>query len=336
MVPWLEVVGVAANGKIGIDKMKSLKADVVTLDLEMPEMNGLETLREMKIQGLKQKVIVFSAASQKGAALTLEALGGGALDFVAKPGPGNPSEGPAEPAVLLRKLLVPKLEAFFRMPKSADVAPVPTVPLKSDPYPWNTFHPEAILIGCSTGGPNALEKIFASLKGPFQIPVFIIQHMPPVFTASLAGRLGKITGVPASEAVHNEIAEANHIYVVPGNFHMQIEKVREGLKLKLNQEPLENSVRPAVDQTFRTAAEVFHSNCLGIILTGMGRDGLLGSQALRQAKNPIIIQNRESCIVFGMPGSLFEVGAYDSIQSLEEIADSMRGYLNKNKGQNVA
>lgn len=314
--PWIDVVGVAANGRIAIDKIRSLRPDLLTLDLEMPEMNGIETLREMKTLGLKTKTIVFSSASVKGAEITLEALNLGALDFIPKPGAAESGVNPQE---RLKALLLNKIEEFFSVQASA-IRP----PVVGSRISLSNFHSDAIVIGSSTGGPSALEKIFTELKGPFSIPIFIAQHMPPVFTASLAQRLEKMCGVPAAEGVHGELVKSNRIYIAPGNYHMTLQRKVSGVYIQLNQNEQVNSVRPAVDVLFQSAAEVYRSACLGFVLTGMGRDGLTGAEALRASGNPIVIQNKESCVVFGMPGAVFQAAAYDDIQTLEAITETIR------------
>lgn len=312
----VEVLGVAANGKIALEKMKVSIPDLMILDLEMPELNGIETLKEMKSLGLRTKVIVFSAVSQKGAQNTLDALNLGAVDFIPKPNGENNNT--------IQDLLIPKIQSLFELlPKESGH----TSPLKLGSYNWRSFKPEAILIGSSTGGPNALEKIFSQLQGPFQCPVFITQHMPPVFTASLATRISKLCHVPAEEGKDGEVVTPNKIYIAPGNFHMQLQKKLGLIRISLNQQDPENSVRPAVDQMFRSAASIYSGTCLGLVLTGMGKDGLSGVQNLKQSNNPIVIQDKESCIVFGMPGAIFEAGLYDSIQNIEGITAILRQYL---------
>lgn len=318
----IEVVGVAANGHIAIDKMRAHDIDLITLDLEMPVLDGLATLREMRQLQLKTKVIVFSSASQRGARVTLEALELGACDFVAKPNGENYEQSiSTSTAELLRSLLVPKIENLFlnTQPEVSQVAST-----TASPFDWGHFKPSAIVIGSSTGGPTALETIFANLRGPFNCPIFIAQHMPPLFTASLAERLSKICGVPAAEGQNGEKVVANKVYVAPGNYHMQLELRSGEVVLNVNQHPQENSVRPAVDPLFRTAAEVYKNKCLGIILTGMGQDGLKGCLRLRESNSPVVIQNKESCVVFGMPGAVFQAAAYDSIQNLEQISETLR------------
>lgn len=340
-VDWIEIVGAAANGRIALDKMQASSPDLVTLDLEMPELDGLNTLQEMQRRGLQTNVIVFAGASKRSAQATMEALNLGAKDFVLKPGPDESrtltQNGVAVDAVdSLGAVLVPRIQALIHpteghLHRTFPATPSPS-PSPSTQIDLKNLKPEAVLIGSSTGGPNALERIFSDLRGPFRCPVFIVQHMPPVFTASLATRLSKLCGVPAAEGQHNEVAVQNKIYIAPGNFHMCLERRAGLVTISLNQQEQEHSVRPAVDQLFRTASAVFHKTCLGIILTGMGKDGAFGCQALRQEGNPVIIQNKESCVVFGMPGAVYDLGAYDAIQDLDQIKVTLKSLLFDSKG----
>jgi two-component system chemotaxis response regulator CheB len=319
---WIQVIGASANGRIALEKLKGTPADLLILDLEMPEMNGIETLKELKRLGIKTKVIVFSSVSKRGAQITLEALDLGAVDFATKPD-GQMNLGNAVGATeILRELLLPKIEGLFQ-PKT------PTKKQQSSASlpPWEILKPKAIVIGSSTGGPTALEKIFSQIKGPISCPIFIVQHMPPVFTASLAQRISKLCGVPADEGKDGEEIVNNRIYVAPGNFHMQVIN-KDGMPhISLNQERQECSVRPAVDQLFRSVAKLYPKKCVGFVLTGMGKDGYEGGLKLREAGNPLVIQNKESCVVFGMPGALYDANAFDDIQSLEEITSTLKSLV---------
>lgn len=329
--PWIEVVGVASNGRLALEKLKQSPIDLMTLDLEMPEMNGIETLTELNKLNSSTKVIVFSSTSVRGADTTLNALNMRASDFVAKPqnfeAEMNSLDKSTErktPKQVLQNLLIPKIENLFMQNQIVEKQLTKISSIEKKPYNWKNFIPKAIVLGCSTGGPSALEKIFLDFKGPIPCPIFIVQHMPPVFTASLADRIQRISGIPTTEAKHNEIIESNHIYVAPGNYHMELIESLGVRKIILNQNEQENSVRPAVDPLFRTAVNLYKSNCMGIILTGMGKDGYLGVKALRKAGNPVLIQNKESCVVFGMPGALFDDGEYDDIDNLEGIRQKIK------------
>ena len=324
----IEVVGTAATGAIALQKLAQLTVDVVTLDFEMPDMNGIEVLREIKKRGFPVHVIVFSSQTQRGAEAALDALREGADDVVAKPsGEGLTFETAGK---AIEEALVPKI-LQFNSKASIPITEAPKIAAKIAKRDLARFLPEAIVIGSSTGGPTALEKIFASLTGPITVPIFIAQHMPPVFTEILARRLGEISGIPSEEAKAGTIVEANHIYVAPGDYHLLLEASGKGTKIALNQMPQRNSVRPAVDYLFESAAQVYKQNCLGVVLTGMGEDGLAGAKALRALNAPIIIQDRESCVVFGMPGAIFAADDYDQMGDLNFITSLLKRLV-KTKG----
>lgn len=337
-IPGIEVVAVAPNGKLALDRLGQSAIDLLTLDLEMPVLDGLQTLAAMKERGLATKVLVFSSQSKRGAEITMEALRLGAADFVPKPGGAggdSPLAGGAHPTETIRALLVPKIQALFPRaggagapaagPAPRAAAPPPSAGAQTAPaaYPkiiWDLFQPQIIVIGSSTGGPTALEKIFAEMKGPYRCPIVITQHMPPLFTAALADRLGKLAGVRAKEAQHGETPEANTIYLAPGDYHLRIKATAGAVNFSLDKGPLVQSVRPAVDPLFATATEVYRNKVLGIVLTGMGADGRDGAIAVKNAGGAILIQEKESCVVYGMPRAVQESGAYDRIVALEEIA----------------
>jgi two-component system chemotaxis response regulator CheB len=327
-LPFVEVVGAASNGRLALERLGQTATDLVVLDLEMPEMDGIATIRAMRERGITAKVLVFSSVSKRGAEVTLEALRLGAEDFITKPGADDLSgDGSAvDPKARIRDLLAPKIRALFPVVETVP-APSPTsTSTLSSTYPrvlWELFQPEIVVIGSSTGGPTVLEKIFAQLSGSLRCPILIAQHMPPVFTATLAERIGRLSGIEAREARANEPLE-NKIYLAPGDFHMTLRKDSDGVRLALDRGPQVNSVRPAVDPLFESAAKIFGRKCLGIVLTGMGADGKVGAEHIKRAGGPVLIQNRESCVVFGMPGAVFDSGAYDRIISPDELAGELR------------
>lgn len=319
----IEVVGVANNGKIAIQKLGQLSVDLVTLDMEMPEMGGLETIREIKKLKYPVRIIVFSSHTTRGSEMAIEALALGADDFLPKP---VLSEGAQLSDInsRIRAELLPKINQFIVDPsKSKSVvgglpgisARVETGFQKKD---ISTFLPHALVVGSSTGGPPALEKVLGGLKPPLKIPIFIVQHMPPVFTASLAKRIQDITGIPSEEAKNEEEVKANHIYVAPGNYHMSLKKT-DSVRIVLDQAPQRNSVRPAVDVLFESAAKIYGTKCMAVVLTGMGEDGMLGCRAIKQSGGGVMIQDKESCVVFGMPGAVFQAGCYDEILNPQSI-----------------
>jgi two-component system chemotaxis response regulator CheB len=187
----------------------------------------------------------------------------------------------------------------------------------------DTFLPSIIVIGCSTGGPDALEKVFCNIKSPISCPILITQHMPPIFTKSLARRLQNLTGIESAEGIDSEAVRPNRIYIAPGDYHMSLVKQGTSLKIKIDQTPHRNSVRPAVDPLFESAAELYGQFCMGFILTGMGEDGLIGSKAIKEREGGIMIQSQKSCVVFGMPGAVYSAGLYDGIGDLTEISKTI-------------
>lgn len=341
--PWVEVIGVAANGRLALEKLKQSPVDLLILDLEMPEMNGLQTLRALGESGLTTKVLVFSSASQSSAAVTFEALRMGAKDFVAKPGATGESlveQAKSGPADTIRGLLEPKLQALF--PEHAGRGtPGPQPPAvfpgaasagamtKTSYLPvlWEAFRPKVVVIGSSTGGPTALESLLTALGGMPRVPLLIAQHMPPVFTAGLAERLMKVTGIPAAEGRHGERVQGGRIYIAPGDFHMTMVDTGSELLINLDKGPQVNSVRPAVDPLFESAAQIFRRSCLGVVLTGMGQDGMVGAQAIKAAGGAVLIQDGESCVVNGMPGAVHRAGAYDKAANPLEIAALIRAKI---------
>ncbi|MGZ3742635.1 MAG: chemotaxis-specific protein-glutamate methyltransferase CheB [Pseudobdellovibrionaceae bacterium] len=321
--PGIEVVGAANNGKIALQKLEQLSVDVVTLDMEMPEMNGLETIREIKRLKFPVRIVVFSAQTKRGSESALQALSFGADDILAKPESVTPGMG--LPADVLAQELTPKVLQFKLGDASLNtLTPNPSfrneqAVRKKEKMNLDSFFPQVIVIGSSTGGPSALEKVLESLRPPLKIPILIAQHMPPIFTASMAKRIQDKTGIECSEGADQEELKANKIYIAPGNYHMGVGKVGAAIKIFLNQDPPRNSVRPAVDNLFESAVKAFGSKCLGIILTGMGEDGLHGCRAVKDAGGGVLIQNKESCIVFGMPGAVFREDLQDEIGDLSRI-----------------
>jgi two-component system chemotaxis response regulator CheB len=324
--PWADIIGVASNGKIAIERMQQGQVDLLILDLEMPIMDGLETLSEMKRLNIRCKVIVFSSASKRGSVTTFEALNSGATEFVTKPGAdGGSSESDLKmgPAARVRALLAPKILALFPEidPRSNPVAGSSSQARFSSTI-WDLFQPQVIVIGSSTGGPTVLETIFSETTLPLRCPILITQHMPPIFTATLAERIQRISGIPTFEATDGQLLE-NAVYIAPGNFHMRIAKDAHGYRVVLDQGPLQNSVRPAVDPLFSSAAQHFKSKCLGIVLTGMGADGKVGAEAIKAEGGTVLIQEEKSCVVFGMPGAVKASGAYDREMSPQQIISAL-------------
>ena len=293
-VPGVEVVGTAATGRLALSRLAALKPDLMTLDIEMPDMDGLAVLQEMKTAGLGTGVIVLSAQTERGGELTIRALELGAFDFLAKPSDGTPEANIQK----MRERLEPMLRAWERRREHHAPAPAPlpvlTRPLaKTSPF---------VLIGVSTGGPQALATVLPALPFHFGVPVFVVQHMPPMFTQPLAESLSAKCALPVREAIHGETAKTGTIYLAPGGKQMKLERGPHGeAVIRITDDPPEHNCRPAVDYLFRSVALNFPGRSIAVILTGMGCDGTAGLRMLKRGGCASIAQDQASSVVFGMP-----------------------------------
>jgi two-component system chemotaxis response regulator CheB len=323
--PQIEVVGAAANGSIALRMIAANKPDAVTLDIEMPEMNGLETLKEIRRLYPELIVIMFSTLSQRGAAVTLEALTLGANDYVSKAANiGSLDQSMAS----LRQELLPKLKQFFTFGGAELAASLP-VPVNARPPSLTASHSakvqyKAVVVGVSTGGPNALAELIPMLPANFRLPVLVVQHMPPLFTGILAERLQKLTSLRVVEANDGALIENGCVYIAPGNFHMRVARRGVNEILTLDQEAFENSCRPAVDVLFRSAANLYGGAVIGVIMTGMGQDGLRGIAQLRSKGAYVIAQDEPSSVVWGMPGAVVRAGLADTVLDLNSIVPEVQ------------
>lgn len=330
--PELEVVGVAANGKIALAKMSQVHPDAIVLDVEMPEMNGLETLEAIRKQDKNIPVIMFSALTELGATSTLEALSLGATDYVTKPSNMKSKEAALQN---VREQLIPKIKVFCRDDRqqkpsiisavkieNKTITTVPSKPRFIDSKIAVNIHPkvQVVAVGVSTGGPNALETILREFPANFRVPIVIVQHMPPVFTKRLAERLTQKCKIRVEEGLTGAILEPGVAWIAPGDYHMVLEKHGFKVQIRTHQEAPENSCRPAVDVLFRSAAKIYGGGVLGVILTGMGQDGLHGCDRIREAGGRIIVQDEASSVVWGMPGIVANSGLADRVVSLSEMA----------------
>ncbi len=343
----ISVVGSAVNGKDALQKIRSHKPDLVVMDVEMPELDGIQTLEQIQKQRLKVGVIMFSTLTSKGAKTTLDALSKGAFDFVPKP-TGTGAFG--ESVKRIKSELIPKIEAFAQSKKPAPrrkpmvrkpagaMASVARLPHRRVP-PASTvkkpcaakktvhnaavrpggFAPLAVAIGVSTGGPNALQEVVPRFPAGFNLPILIVQHMPPLFTSQLAKRLNDKAKLKVVEAEDRQPVKAGTVYLAPGDYHMTVVKDGKEVFIKLNQDPPENSCRPAVDVLFRSVADVYGGRVVGVIMTGMGQDGLEGVRVLKSKGAVIIAQDRETSVVWGMPKFVAEEGLADRICALSDI-----------------
>jgi two-component system chemotaxis response regulator CheB len=319
--PDIEVVGTAANGQIAIAKIEQVNPDIIILDVEMPIMDGLQTLAAIRKIHFRLPVIMFSTLTERGAAATLDALSLGATDYVTKPANVG-SVGIAIQRV--REELIPKIKALCgrRAPKSIFVPSHANGEARpfSETKPVAPARVDILTVGVSTGGPNALSVLFQRLSKNFPVPIVIVQHMPPMFTRLLAERLASISGFPVREGVAGAVLRPGEVWVAPGGFHMEVERNKEEVRLRISEGPYENSCRPAVDVLFRSVAQAYGPGTLGVVLTGMGQDGLRGSECIREAGGRILAQDEATSVVWGMPGAVSQAGLAEKVLPLPELA----------------
>jgi two-component system chemotaxis response regulator CheB len=307
----IEVIGVASDGVLALKRIAQLLPDVITLDVEMPELDGIEVLRELRKQNSQTRVVMFSTMTERGASATLEALSLGADDYVTKASnAGSLNVSLAS----LRSELIPKIRQFFRH-TAAQVA----TPPRSVPPPIARGRVDAVAIGISTGGPSALGAIVPQFPPEFGVPVFIVQHMPPLFTRLLAERLNTLTPLDVREATAGEPVRPGTIYLAPGDFHMRVQPSSHGLEIALNQDPPQNSCRPSVDVLFASLAEICGRATVAAVLTGMGQDGRAGAERLAAQGAHIIAQDEASSVVWGMPGAVVNAGVAREVLALDQI-----------------
>lgn len=313
--PDLEVVGIAANGAIALGKIEQLKPDIVTLDVEMPEMDGIETLRAIRSKNRSLPVIMFSTLTERGATATLEALALGASDYVTKPA----NVGSVTAAMdAVRQELIPKIKAFCRR-GAPQPPPPPLAPALRVHTAPATGRCELVAIGSSTGGPNALSAVMSQLPVGFDKPIVIAQHMPAVFTRYLAQRLDGTSRIRVREAEQGDLLAPGLALVAPGDYHMTLRRTPAGVAVVLDQTPPVNFCRPAVDVLFKSAANVYGGDVLAVVLTGMGHDGRDGCAALKQRGDTVIAQDQATSVVWGMPGAVHQSGLSDATLALDDI-----------------
>jgi two-component system, chemotaxis family, protein-glutamate methylesterase/glutaminase len=326
--PDIEVAGAAANGAIGLERIPQLNPDVLTLDIEMPEMDGLELLRRVRSQYPRLRVVMFSTLTERGAAATLEALTLGADDYVTKAS----NEGSLDRSLArLRQELIPKIKQFFRLSGQVEALLRTTPRPKAAPAGmFSALRPKVLAIGVSTGGPAALASILPGLPSGFPLPVLLVQHMPPMFTRLLAERLNATCQLEVTEAVESEPVTAGKILIAPGDYHMRVAAFGERVSVRLDQSPPQNSCRPSVDALFASVGEVYGGAAIAVILTGMGQDGLRGTQILKARGACVVAQDEASSVVWGMPGAVVTAGLADCVLPLNQVAPqilSMAGRL---------
>lgn len=318
--PRVEIAATAANGRIALARLEQTPVDLVTLDIEMPEMDGLEALAEIRKRYPQLPVIMFSSHTERGAAATLDALSLGASDYVTKPSAAGRSGGREEGARQILEQLLPRILALCGAAGERDVTPdkrAQREPVASR-WPSPSARPEILVIGVSTGGPNALMELIPAIPASFPLPILLVQHMPPMFTRMLAERLDRESPLCVREGVPGAAIRPGGVWVAPGDFHMSVRR-RGDVSIELNQEPRVNSCRPAVDVLLRSAVEVYAEHTLALILTGMGCDGLQGCQYVRAAGGRVLAQDESTSVVWGMPGAVTEAGIADAVLPLGKI-----------------
>jgi two-component system chemotaxis response regulator CheB len=353
--PGIEVVGAEGDGAAALARIPETNPDVVTLDIEMPVMDGLATLRQIRTLYPRIRTIMFSTLTTRGAASTFEALALGADDYVAKASNAGSLD---QSLANLRGELIPKIRQFFAAPPAPSVRPKPaprpnlgpslaplgsklaftrdmglTPGLKPGPLarsaivaPGATAPPRRAAsfhilgIGVSTGGPQALAELMPRLPASLRTPVVIVQHMPPMFTRLLAERLDSLSPLSVVEAENGMPIRPGTVYLAPGDYHLRVRRTGDSLFAALDREAPENSCRPAVDALFRSLAEVCGKDVLSVVLTGMGSDGMRGTKAVKAAGGYSLVQDQTSSVVWGMPGAVAGAGLADAVLPLSAIA----------------
>lgn len=341
-IPGVEVVGTASNGKIAMNKIASLKPDILTLDIEMPEMNGIDVLSGIRTDSPEVGAIVLSTLTHKGGELTMQALDLGAFDYIPKPEKDSMDESRIE----IKNALGPMLKAFTRRREIKNI-------LKGNPQPvhvqktlkYSSPHTDSVVermrllakknrpraevvgIGVSTGGPNALSRMMPKIPHNINVPILIVQHMPAIFTKSLAKNLDSKCTLDVNEAVDGEVIGPNKVYIAPGGMQMKVVAGADGNSriIRITDDPAENSCKPSVDYLFRSIAQYYVGRSTGVIMTGMGSDGTLGLKLMKRNGSFIIAQNEETCVVYGMPKEPIESGIVDLVAPLDSIVDAICG-----------
>lgn len=329
--PVISVVGTARNGNDALAQLEVLKPDLVTLDVEMPEMDGIATVTEINRKHPKLPVLMCSSMTRRGAVTTLDALAAGARDYITKPVSSTNAE---DTIAHFARELTPRIKTLCRRGPAPQPSrpPTPTFPHENTIL-LNKRHwqPELVCIAVSTGGPNALEEVFRNFPTSFALPIVIVQHMPPVFTQLLAERLDKVGGIRFHEGAEGMRLERGHAYIAPGGHHMTVAPTAGTFVIHLNDQPPEHSCRPAADVLFRSVASACGGNALAVVLTGMGHDGEKGSAGLKAKGAHVIAQDEPTSVVWGMPGAVARAGIACEILPLPEIQSAIVRRVSTNK-----
>ena len=333
--PDLAVIGTAANGRIAVDQIPQMKPDVIILDLEMPELDGFGVLEFLRKNHPGIRTIVFSTLSQRGASQTIEALSLGASDYSTKPssmvsGTDDASVAQVSEELIrkIKQLGLHRKGDFGGLPLESG-GPGPAAAARGSSGAENRKNRsfKAVAVGISTGGPEALLKMLPVFSKSFPVPILIVQHMPPVFTKLLSDRLASSSRIRVVEASEGMKLEAGTAYIAPGNFHMEVSKERGENRIRLNQNPQENSCRPSADVLFRSVAKAFGGQALGVIMTGMGQDGYRGLKEMKAEGACVLAQDEASSVVWGMPASVVQEGMADQVVPLSKMGATIEEWI---------
>lgn len=317
--PDIKVAATAANGRIALAKLDRVRPDVVILDVEMPEMDGLKTLVRLRESHPGLPVIMFSSYTEPGAAATLDALSLGATDYVTKPSTLRLGDGVKPFHEELRQKVKGVTAHLF----SPAVVPVEQVPALNRSRSSDFRKPRIVAIGASTGGPNALSTVLASLPEDLPVPIVIVQHMPTLFTRLLARRLDAVCRLQVREAVAGGEVVAGRVWIARGDWHMTIDRKEAVVRIRNHRAQPENSCRPSVDVMLRSVAKVYGGDSLAVVLTGMGKDGLSGCEAIRRQGGEVLVQDQGSSVVWGMPGFVAQSGLANSVVPIGDMGSEI-------------